>query len=462
MKINNKKLYFFFFVIILLFLIIESKGLNHYDAGDENIYFYMAKLVSEGKMPYSDFMYAHPPLQIFLIAPVFYFFGFNLFLLKLVSLLAYIVSAFFLFKLVKEKFGDNEALLSVILFLFSYNLMIEATYYLGIELTVMFVLIGFYLMFKNKNLISGIFFGLAGITGLYSLIIIFVIFVISFFKNYKKLLRLVIGFLIIFGTVNIIFSLLYTDNYINWVYGYHLLKPKESENNFSVFYTVIKNNIILFTAAFCLIFVKEKKKVLPFFIASVVYIIFLATLKKIFNFYFIMLFPLLAVLGAYSLMNIYNKIKNKIIKRTVLIFFLVIILINLVLITVHLFTFDFINFQTMEEITQYIKENSNDNDMLFGDNSITPLVALFSERKLELNTLNTNEMIYQSGLVDLEETIKQIQKENVKFVITRPLYGIDAFQIFKDYLERECKLKKRWKDPYWSDILLYDCKKKIV
>ena len=99
----------------------------------------------------------------------------------------------------------------------------------------------------------------------------------------------------------------------------------------------------------------------------------------------------------------------------------------------------------MEEITQYIKENSNDNDMLFGDNSITPLVALFSERKLELNTLNTNEMIYQSGLVDLEETIKQIQKENVKFVITRPLYGIGAFQIFKDYLERECKLKKRWK-----------------
>src|SRR3989338_9365317 len=57
-----------FLIVALVFIIIEAKGLTQVGPGDENVYFYMAKAMSEGQMPYRDFFYAHPPLHIFLLS----------------------------------------------------------------------------------------------------------------------------------------------------------------------------------------------------------------------------------------------------------------------------------------------------------------------------------------------------------------------------------------------------------
>jgi len=49
---------------------------------DEGNYLYHAKLISQGYLPYRDFMLSHPPLTMFLIAIFFKLFGINLFLLR--------------------------------------------------------------------------------------------------------------------------------------------------------------------------------------------------------------------------------------------------------------------------------------------------------------------------------------------------------------------------------------------
>ena len=66
-----------FLIVALVFIIIEAKGLTQVGPGDENVYFYMAKAVSEGQMPYRDFFYAHPPLHIFALATLIKIFGVN-------------------------------------------------------------------------------------------------------------------------------------------------------------------------------------------------------------------------------------------------------------------------------------------------------------------------------------------------------------------------------------------------
>ncbi len=42
-------------LLLVIFFLIELKGVMHYDNVDENIYFYMGKLIAEGKTPYADF-----------------------------------------------------------------------------------------------------------------------------------------------------------------------------------------------------------------------------------------------------------------------------------------------------------------------------------------------------------------------------------------------------------------------
>src|SRR3989344_8868543 len=129
--ISNKASWIILSIILLAFFLIEFKGLNHIEPSDEHIYFYMGKMISRGFLPYNDFFHAHPPLKVYIIALIFKIFGFNLIILKLVPLLCSLTSAFFLFKLMKYKFNDIIALLTVFLFLFSFRVMLESTYFMG-------------------------------------------------------------------------------------------------------------------------------------------------------------------------------------------------------------------------------------------------------------------------------------------------------------------------------------------
>ncbi|OYT39744.1 MAG: hypothetical protein B6U86_04950, partial [Candidatus Altiarchaeales archaeon ex4484_43] len=128
-----------FILIVLFFLFLKTQGLR-YAAGDGNIYFYMGKLIAEGKMPYGDFFYAHPPLPVFIFAIIFKIFGFNFLLLKSVPIIAITVSSIFLYGTVRENMGERESILAVMLFLFSYDLLRASTHPTGVNVTLMFMM----------------------------------------------------------------------------------------------------------------------------------------------------------------------------------------------------------------------------------------------------------------------------------------------------------------------------------
>ena len=174
---KTKVAYTLFIIFILIFVAIASTGLLTPQPGDENTYYYMGKLITEGKVPYKDFFFAHPPLQIYLIAFIYRIFGFNIIALKLIPLISTLISAFFIFRITKEKFGNYAAIISSLLFLFAYGVMFNSVFSFGVDIAAMFLVIGIYLLFnKNYYIVSGIFFGLAGITRLLLIIPLTVIF----------------------------------------------------------------------------------------------------------------------------------------------------------------------------------------------------------------------------------------------------------------------------------------------
>ena len=148
---NGKLAYTLFFLIVTAFIFMASKGLAMPQPGDENVYFYMGKLITEGKVPYRDFFYAHPPLHVYLIALVYKIFGFNIVALKLIPLVSALISSFFIFKIAKEKFGNLEATISSLLFMFSYSVMFNSVFSLGIMTATMLMKLGFYFLFNKNN-----------------------------------------------------------------------------------------------------------------------------------------------------------------------------------------------------------------------------------------------------------------------------------------------------------------------
>ena len=102
------KSWLLFAAAAMLFLAIKINAAD-YSISDENTYYKMGQLVSEGQVPYKDFFFAHWPLQVYLYAAVFKLFGFNLLVLKMISAIAMVVTAAFVFAIAKEKVNSKAA-----------------------------------------------------------------------------------------------------------------------------------------------------------------------------------------------------------------------------------------------------------------------------------------------------------------------------------------------------------------
>ncbi|MCH8004589.1 MAG: glycosyltransferase family 39 protein [Nanoarchaeota archaeon] len=451
---SNKISWSIFLIIILIFTLIQTKGLTNIVPGDETVYLYMGKSITEGKLPYKDFFYAHPPLHIFIIAFLYNIYGFNILTLKLIPFLSIIISAFFLFKLMKEKFGNLEAIVTIILFLSSFLILFNSVYSFGISLTTMFIVIGFYYIYvKKKYLFGGIFFGIGSVTGLQSLVPILVIMLIIFLNNKKHFMNLFLGFLSIFLIVNILLILLYGNDYFSPVYQYHLIKPELKTKLFN-FSEIIKLNWLLILSSLLFIFAKDKKIIqMPLFIVAA-YLVFLMILSRIFQYYFILLFPFLAIIAGYSLVNISKRVYKPFLIPLIIILSLV-FLWNTTSDVMFLTKYGFNKFSALQ-ISDFVRENTDKDVLLFGDASITPLIAILSDRKIAFDLVDTNENVFLTQIVDIKETINKLKMEDV-FIIIRTDEGIGQFKEIRDYLNMDCILRKYYEDKIEGGFLIYDC-----
>lgn len=452
-KLNDKIVWIFFSLIILTFIAVEFNGLSLQVPGDENVYYYMGKLVSEGSLPYKDFFYSHPPLQVFLLSVFIKLFGYNVIILKLIPFLSILFSTFLLFKITK-KLGNLEALFAVILFLFSYIVLFNSVYSVGMNLTLLFVALGSYFLLNRKMyLISGIFFGFASITTLFSVVPFIAISLFLFLTNKKKLLIFLLGFSIIFIITNLLFIIIFGQKYIIPVYKYHLIKTDLNIPKTQIFLNIIKLNWPLVLSSLLLFFVKDKKKIqLPLFI-SLVYIIFLILLKRIFDFYFIILFFFLSIFAGYSIAYLLKKIPKKFL--FLLIAILLLFIWNASADILFLNKFSFSQFEIKNEISTYIDKNFEKNILLFGDESTTPLIALITGRKIAHNIIDLNEMVFITKVADINETIEKIKNEKMIFILRTQ--GIAQFKEFIDFLNNNCNLRRSFEDKIEGTFLIYTC-----
>ncbi len=438
-------------LLLLLFLAVEFKGLPHLENSDENVYFYMSRLVSEGNLPYKDFFYAHPPVELLIGAAIFKLFGFSLPMLKLVPLLAMAASGYLVYRISSAHFGELAGFLSSAFFLFSYRALFEATYFTGVALAVFFLLMGFWLM-QRQPLLAGLFFSLAALTRLLSLIPIAVLLGFLLLKRFRSFAAAASAFTAVFLSANLLLSGLSPDYFVS-VYKFHLLKPAVEGNTLQLFAEFAAQNWLLLAAASMAI-VLWNRRLMVFAAAAGASLVFLLGLSRIFSFYFLIAMPFLAVMAGVAVDSSLKKLSWQ---KYALVAVLLVIAANAAFSVSHLWQFDFAQFKTGQEMADYVKANSKEGDLIFGDMTSAPLVALLSGRRIMADIADTNEMAYLSGVRDIKSELELAKRLKPRFFIVRPLYGIGSLQETGEFLTENCRLDKAYKDPLWADFLVFDC-----
>ncbi len=468
------------FAAMAAVFIVMKISASYYAVSDENTYYKMGQLVAGGQTPYKDFFFAHLPLQIYIYALMFKAFGFNLLLLKTLSALAAVVAAAFVFAAVKDKLNSGIASAAAALFLFSYGTLLFSNFPTGAEFAVAFITAAFYFFMRRRFLLSGVLIGLG--TAAYQLSIILLAVVAAaallILKDKKAAIRLLAGFTLVLAAAGIPFLVAAKGEFIRQVLLYHLQKPADDADKQAIFLRILKTNALLFAAAAFAVISRYRNKmgvIMPAAIAAA-YLAAFPLIKTAFNYYLLYALPFLAIAGSYGILWVYGFMAERARLSNIAAAAVIVAVIAVSgFFSVKLFIgYDFQDFPQAEEIAGYVRENSNEDQTIFGDDSTVPLISLLSGREIALNYVDNNAMRYRSGETGIDETLGQLQdsrgRGELKFVITRRIildrnnavdFGVSTLQKFTDFAGK-CSLAKEFTSEWrglLNSYLIYDCQK---
>jgi len=133
--------------VLFVYLVLKMFALNP-NAGDEHIYVYQAKLVSEGVTPYSEFAMAHPPLQSLITGLVLAIAGYDFTLISMLPILWCLAAGLLLAVTVRRELGAVASVATAALFLLAYEVLRASSHMTGVNMTLA-VLLGAFLAYRK-------------------------------------------------------------------------------------------------------------------------------------------------------------------------------------------------------------------------------------------------------------------------------------------------------------------------
>lgn len=228
-------------VLVAVFLLLKANGLR-YSTTDESLYFYAARAWSQGSWPYSDFFFSHPPLHIAVPALLYKLFGYHFLIGKWLSTFAGLGAGLAVWRMVRRHVGIWPGVAALALHLLAGEVLQASTNLTGINLTACWLMWGLWAASNRRFVLSGTLLGAAAATGFYAVGGFLTVTVLALFLPLgeprtplvQRLWRhpagrLAVGFLAVWGTLNVFFWLHAGDGYIDGVYEYHFAKKAKVE-----------------------------------------------------------------------------------------------------------------------------------------------------------------------------------------------------------------------------------------
>jgi len=106
-----------------------------------------------------------------------------------------------------------------------------------------------------------------------------------------------------------------------------------------------------------------------------------------------------------------------------------------------------------QEVGDYIREHSKDDETIAGSSLVAPAVALTSGRRLAADIVDTNAKRFKTGLLTLQDYFEAICKDRLRFLVTAPSgYVGDRLAMRLPTVRRQFRPVKRFEDP-WNKFL---------
>ncbi len=437
--------------IILSFILIRVLFI-HPTFSDETFYFNVGKYVSMGKVPYKDFFFAHPPLQLYILAIIFKIFGnsfwiakvFSLFSASFCALLTYVISK----ELYKNFNGEKIGLLSAIIFIVTPAFISFSTMGNGMWETSFLVLLSIFILIKNcetKNFVKWLFRDgeiLASIVFTYAVFFRYIallyflpLILLLWIKKIRFKKFIIFTSLFIFISLVLCWSI-FGQNYINQTVYYHLFSkvslkaPKyQKMQYFGMGFFPMFIALLSIPVAYV-----EKDRILFFlaFTPLITDLIMILILKLLFYHYFIISLPFYAIVTG----RLLSASKDKIIK-------IIIPVIVILSIISNAQTIDFYLNPTYAnrfyEITDLVSSEVAENETIFGEPVMTNYISFVTDRKIAGNYLDSylRHLIFENT----SKVLKQIEVDKPKVLIEMDNYYMSdplLSTLFSEYdLEKE-------------------------
>ena len=210
-------------VVLAAYGLLKTHGMVA-STTDENIYFYMAADLGQGRWPYVDYFFSHPPLHVLLPGAVMAVTGYSLAVAKLFSAVAGGVAGLAVWAIGRRHMGLGAATVAMVAFLFAAEVLKATTNMTGVNLTVMWMMVGVWASLADRPKTAGVALGLAVCTGFYAIAAVCAVLALGLFRNRGFGTRQAVAFLLVGGGINLVCWLVAGDGYLDSVYRYHGLK----------------------------------------------------------------------------------------------------------------------------------------------------------------------------------------------------------------------------------------------
>jgi len=430
-------------LIIGTYLLLKGIHLQH-TIGDQGIYLYAAKLWSKGVIPYRDFFISHPPLHLLLPTLVILLTGLKFPLLNALPSLLGLFSGLLVERITRRAMGDIAGLFACALFLFSYAHLSGSAQLTGVNLTLLFLLFGMDLHYAGKPRAAGVALGASVLCGIYVLPGIAGLLFLDWRKGQKVFRELLGSFLGATFLLHLPFLIIAGMPFLEQVYLYHLagtggvqfFAPKSA-----VLSLVTQKNIVLVLLLLCAIPVhyrcqEQSRLVKDALIILGLYALFFLVTEKLFSHYLLLTLPFAVITVTFFFLRIleWGTAERTWINRAIV----SVLLLGLIGHSTALY-FQYSekkHFARAEEIALYLKNTLQEDETLYGDFAVVPLLALLSDRHIAAREIDSSIQRFVSNKYDLTETISAIESDNVTAIVSRPHRGIVIYPPFKEYLRK--------------------------
>jgi len=372
----------------------------HPTYADENFYFNVAKQVANGVVPYKDFFFAHPPLQIYLLAALFKTFGTSLAVGKLVPLVSSSLSALAIYFIAEKIYDKKTALFSASIFLVLPPFVAFSVIENGVFTAMLFFLLSIYFFEKNNIRLSAL---LLVLSSMFRFTVLFYIPVFLIFYEKKKIIRFLVYSTLILSMAILLCYSMFGYQFIADTMIFHV-SQKIGYQQSSMQYWSFGFFFIFIAALSALQGVqkKDKKLILLSVVPIIIDLAIIFSIRTIFYHYFLISLPFLAIAIGRSL----SSGKDILIK---------IFIIGIVIFSLYsnIPTLDlYLNpshAKNLDSIADFVQQNTKKNDFIFGEPTITNYISFKTNLRMPLNYMDS--FMQHINFEGEEKLLEKLKKE---------------------------------------------------